>query len=545
MEGIPDESKRDNRAPRLTRVAKPAAAAASDRAELEDSFHRQSQELARQIESQRRLLEINGRLLSSLDPATVLDTIADGLKAVVRYDNLGVYRVDHEARLLRPVLARDRHAAEVLRYPIPFGRGLMNWAVSHRRPLLANDALSDPRAITIPDTPSDPEAIIVVPLIFEDEVLGALNIGRVGGEEVYFSEQDFELVQLFAGQAAIAVANARLVEELQASERRYRDLVDNSPDIVWSADADGCFIFLSDSLEPRTGWRQDQLLGRHLTEVTEGESRSTAQVAFERLRDRPNEEQRIRIELRLAGGELVPSEVTMIGRTVDGRFAGAHGSVRDLSEREQLEASLRRQAAELAASQERANLARELHDSVTQALFSMGLTIHSLEMVLDKDPEAVRLRLAELRELRTDALKEMRSLIFELRPPSVEQEGLGQALRGHATSVQNRTGLHVHVEGDLRARPRPAVEEALYRIAQEALHNVVKHANASNATVRIAREGEGVRVVVSDDGIGFDPARALDGFGLRGMRARAEQVGGSLEIESGPAGTALTLEVPR
>jgi PAS domain S-box-containing protein len=523
-----------------------AARTDADRAELEESLRRQSDELARQIESQRRLLEINARLLSTLDPAGVLDTIADGLKAVVRYDNLGVYRVDNDARVLRPVLARDRHAEEVLRYPIPFGRGLMNWAVSRRRPLLANDALKDPRAITIPDTPSDPEAIIVVPLIFEDEVLGALNIGRVGGEEVHFSQQDFELVQLFAGQAAVAVANARLVEELQASERRYRDLVDNSPDIVWSVDAEGRFVFLSDSLEPRTGWRHEQLIGRHFTEVTQGESRSVAQMAFERLRDRPEGEQRIRIELQLADGSTGSSEITMIGRVSDGRFAGAHGSVRDLSEREQLEASLRQQAAELAASEERGKLARELHDSVTQALFSMGLTIHSMELLIGKDPEAVRQRLAELRELRADALKEMRTLIFELRPPSVEQEGVVQALRGHAQSVQDRTGLDIRVEGELPVRPTLSVEEALFRIAQEALHNVVKHANASTVRITFAQEPGGISLSVTDDGVGFDPDNVpSDHLGLLGMRSRADRMGARLLVTSRRgAGSEVRVSLP-
>ncbi|MGH2446143.1 MAG: diguanylate cyclase, partial [Candidatus Limnocylindria bacterium] len=103
---------------------------------------------------------------------------------------------------------RERHAEQVSRYIIPFGRGLMGWAVEHAEPILANDALSDPRALQIPGTPEDPEAVVVVPLIADGEVLGALNVSRVGGPEVYFSPSDFELVQLFAGQAAIALRNA-------------------------------------------------------------------------------------------------------------------------------------------------------------------------------------------------------------------------------------------------------------------------------------------------------------------------------------------------
>jgi diguanylate cyclase (GGDEF)-like protein/excisionase family DNA binding protein len=167
----------------------------------------QSVELARRADSQRRLLEINERLLT-LDQAGVLETIADGLRDVVAYDNLSIYRADHTSRTMAPVLTRERHAEEVGRYVISFGQGLMGWAVEHKQPILANDALSDPRALQIPGTPEDPEAVVVVPLVAEGQVLGALNVSRVGGPEVYFSESDFELVQLFAAQASIALSNA-------------------------------------------------------------------------------------------------------------------------------------------------------------------------------------------------------------------------------------------------------------------------------------------------------------------------------------------------
>jgi diguanylate cyclase (GGDEF)-like protein/excisionase family DNA binding protein len=168
----------------------------------------QSTELRRRAESQRHLLVTNARLLGTLDQADVLETIADGLREVVHYDNLSIYRTDHVRGAMMPVLARERHAEQVSRYMIPFGRGLMGWAVEHAEPILANDALKDPRALQIPGTPPDPEAVVVVPLIADGEVLGALNVSRVGGAEVAFSESDFELVQLFAAQASIALRNA-------------------------------------------------------------------------------------------------------------------------------------------------------------------------------------------------------------------------------------------------------------------------------------------------------------------------------------------------
>ena len=168
----------------------------------------QSTELARQSQSQRRLLEINERLLSTLDQQHVLETIADGLRSVVHYDNLTIYRADHQNRIMVPVLTRERHAEQVMRYIVPFGRGLMGWAVEHLEPILANDALSDPRSAQIPGTPADPEALAIVPLVSDGEVIGSMNISRVGGPEFYFTDTDFELVKLFAGQASIALRNA-------------------------------------------------------------------------------------------------------------------------------------------------------------------------------------------------------------------------------------------------------------------------------------------------------------------------------------------------
>jgi signal transduction histidine kinase len=236
----------------------------------------------------------------------------------------------------------------------------------------------------------------------------------------------------------------------------------------------------------------------------------------------------------------------MTGSVVDGRFAGAHGSVRDISERERLERDLRAQAAELATSDERARLARALHDSVTQALFSMGLTTRSLELLLQTDPEAGRAKLAELRELQKDALAEMRTLIFELRPASLETDGLVQALRNHAAAVRARTGLEVGVDADLADRPPLPVEEALYRIGQEALHNVVKHANAERAIIRLWSGRDGLHMSITDDGTGFDPEDVPRGhLGLVGMRQRAELAGAQLTLESERgSGTRVEIHVP-
>jgi signal transduction histidine kinase len=183
---------------------------------------------------------------------------------------------------------------------------------------------------------------------------------------------------------------------------------------------------------------------------------------------------------------------------------------------------------------------------VTQALFSMGLTLRALEILLGTDAEAAREKLVELRELQKDALAEMRTLIFELRPSSLESDGLVQALRTHATAVQRRTGLAIVIDAEPIDRLSLGAEEALYRIGQEALHNVVKHANASSATIRIVRDGERIQLAVSDDGAGFDPDAVARGhLGLIGMRQRADLVGGELRVASRPGlGTTIEASVP-
>jgi signal transduction histidine kinase len=258
----------------------------------------------------------------------------------------------------------------------------------------------------------------------------------------------------------------------------------------------------------------------------------------------PHREQQANLVLRGVDGRMVPVDVRAIGITDGDAFAGIQGASRDVSDQARLETELRRQAGELAAGEERAHLARELHDSVTQALFSMTLVSRSVEMLLDRDPDAAREQMTQLRELQREALAEMRALIFELRPGNLEQDGLVRALKTHASALQGRLGLPIVVESDVEddRLPLPA-EEVLYRIAQEALHNVVKHAAARQVGVEVRRHEGGVRLRVEDDGKGFDPERVPDGhLGLAGMRARADRIGAQFSCTSQP-GDGTTIEV--
>jgi signal transduction histidine kinase len=210
------------------------------------------------------------------------------------------------------------------------------------------------------------------------------------------------------------------------------------------------------------------------------------------------------------------------------------------------------QVEELTAAEERNRLARELHDSVTQTIFSMNLTAESARILMERDPAKVGAQLDRLQELSRDALAEMRSLISHLRPQKVAEKGLVPALRRHIAERQRQDGLTValYVEGykEEGGQLAPETEDGLLRVVQEALNNVVKHAQTDQAEVRLCLKDDIVSLVIQDSGVGFDPTRVSPGashLGLTSMRERVEALGGSLEIESqAQAGTRVKAEIP-
>jgi PAS domain S-box-containing protein len=211
-------------------------------------------------------------------------------------------------------------------------------------------------------------------------------------------------------------------------------------------------------------------------------------------------------------------------------------------------ARLHERAAEAAIVQERARLARELHDSVTQSLYSLTLLAEgwrrlqaSGRLQEDDDP------LAEVGQIAQQALKEMRLLVYELRPLLLEEEGLLGALHQRLGAVERRAGIEARLLAqELIELPAP-VQECLYGIATEALNNALKHAEATKVTVHLNSEGETVVLEVVDDGVGFEPGLGArsPGMGLQTMRERAEQAGGTLLISSAPGeGTRVVVQVP-
>jgi signal transduction histidine kinase len=202
---------------------------------------------------------------------------------------------------------------------------------------------------------------------------------------------------------------------------------------------------------------------------------------------------------------------------------------------------------ELSIAEERNRLARELHDSLVQKLFGVVLAAQSAGTLLDRDSGAAREQVERLQLLAQEAVVELRSLVFQLRPAEIETEGLAAALRKHVELLRraHRRPIALGLSG--APRLRPGIDEEVFRIAQESLHNALRHARAETVDVRLEEGDRGLRLTVADDGVGFDPAdpglRARR-LGLTSMEERARALGAQLEVVSAPgAGTRISLEV--
>jgi len=247
---------------------------------------------------------------------------------------------------------------------------------------------------------------------------------------------------------------------------------------------------------------------------------------------------------------------------VDGAFEGIIESMRDVTERMRAQAALQQNterlralSAQLAevAEAERQRLARELHDQVGQQLTALGINLNIIRSQMPTETaEAVRSRIDDSLLLVEQTVERIRDVMTDLRPPVLDDYGLVAALHWYGARFARRTGIAVAVEGEeLAPRLAARVESALFHIAQEALTNVAKHARAKNVKVAVQKQNDVLRLVVADDGIGFDVMPMTEpggsrGWGLLTMTERAEAVGCHCQIESIPGhGTHVVVEVSR
>ncbi|NGN68037.1 GAF domain-containing sensor histidine kinase [Streptomyces sp. A7024] len=212
-------------------------------------------------------------------------------------------------------------------------------------------------------------------------------------------------------------------------------------------------------------------------------------------------------------------------------------------------ARLYERSRELTIAEERTRLAHELHDAVSQKLFSLRLTAQAAAALVDRDPARAKGELQQVAALAAEAADELRAAVVELRPAALDEDGLVATLATHAQVLDRAHAAKVTFASAPSVRALPASqEEAVLRVAQEALHNALRHADAEHVEVSLDRRGQGVALTVRDDGAGFDPSAVRTAgrhLGLVSMRDRAAGVGGSLTVESAPGkGTVIELEVP-
>jgi signal transduction histidine kinase len=468
---------------------------------------------------------------------------------------------------------------------LPRGRGILGVLIRDAQPLRLHDLTRDPRSVGFPPNHPPMRSFLGVPILLRGVAYGNLYLTeKEGGED--FTEEDEELTQLLASQAAVAIENARLYEAATRWLRQLESLNEVGNALVSETDLPHLLELVARRLRELVGARlvaialpaAERTLRFAAVDAEDGprellsvplDSSKTGRVLERRRSERvdsviddPEVDQEAARRLGVHTGLFVPLIVhdRAIGVIVahdkigaDQRFtdddlrlaetfASRAAVAVDLSERVARDAVRRVVAAQ---ELERRRLARELHDETGQALTSILLGLRTVEEA--KSPEQVHAAATRLRELVVDTLQDVRALAVELRPKVLDDFGLVPALERLVTTFSDKTGIAADLEAALPEERLPAeIETALYRIVQEALTNVVKHAGASRVSVLLTRGDTSVTAVVEDDGRGFEAGESSgEGVGLVGMRERVGLLEGRLAIESTEgAGTTLVAEVP-
>jgi signal transduction histidine kinase len=542
---------------------------------------------ARDVDSRiRALIDAGIGLTSELSLDAVLQKIVEAAADLTgaRYAALGV--IDRERRGLERFLTTGvdeiTHAAIG---ELPRGRGILGVLIEDAEPLRLRSIADHPRSVGFPPNHPPMHTFLGVPVMLRGVAYGNLYLTeKEGGEE--FTEADEELVQLLAAQAAVAIENARLYESATRWLRQLESLIEVSDALSTEIELDRLLHLVCERVRELVGARlvlialpqsggglriaafagdvRPDLLGTEL-----GEQSKLAHVLGRRRSERVDStiddlevDQETARRIGAATGIYVPllARDRAIGVLAahdklgpDGRFsdedlrlvetfARRAALAAELSERVARDALRRVMSAQ---ELERRRLARELHDETGQALTSVLLGLRAVEDAKSDDER--RESLTALRELAVATLQDVRRLAVELRPKALDDFGLVPALERLATTFGEQTGMVVQLEHTLGGeRLPPEVETTLYRITQEALTNVVKHARANQVSIVVTRKEGSVLVVIEDDGRGTVPDRtSSEGVGLIGMRERLELLEGRLAVESSEAGgTTIAAEVP-
>jgi signal transduction histidine kinase len=530
----------------------------------------------------RALIETGLAINSELSLDGVLQRIVEAAALVTgaQYAALGV--IDPTGTSLERFITHgiDEEARKVIG-DLPRGRGVLGALITDSQTLRLRDLAEDPRSVGFPPGHPPMKSFLGTPIVLRGVAYGNLYLTeKEGGDD--FDSDDEELITLLSAQAAVAIENARLYESATGWSRQLESLQEISSALVGELDLPRLLQLvverLRDLLDARIvaialpvpdGLRVEAIAGDEANELIHQVFTrvSKAGAVLERGRservdailDDPEVVQDVARRFGAVTGLYVPL-VTRDGpigivfahdrRGRDPRFTNAdlriaeHFGERaavavDLSRRVQRD-SLRRviEGQEL----ERRRLARELHDETGQALTSVLLGLKAVERS-DDVPTA----LAELRELVVATLQDVRRLAVELRPKALDDFGLSVALERLVQTFKEATGISVEFQSQLGEQRLPSeVETTLYRIVQESLTNVAKHAGAQRVSILLVRRPGVVSALIEDDGHGFtEDDEGRGGIGLSGMRERLALLDGRLTVESGRGtGTSLVAEVP-
>jgi PAS domain S-box-containing protein len=368
-------------------------------------------------------------------------------------------------------------------------------------------------------------------------------------------QDELRIIARAARLAGIAIERTRAEEALRAREQQYRTLIMNIPDVAWLTDREGRTVFISPHVDRIGGYTAEEIY------------RAGPAAWFGRVHPDDLPILRKHFAALFEGGEMFDLEYRMQHK--DGRWIWlrdravttyeehgvlyAYGIYTDVTDRkrvEEIRALLLNQVITVQ-EEERRRIARELHDETAQSLASLLLGLSALQE--SRTVKGARAQARELHQVATRALAEVRRLAWGLRPSVLDDLGLPAALERYASELARTRGIAVEIDtGGLGpGRLSAAIETALYRIMQEALSNVVRHAGARRVRLRLDRFGAMVSMVIADDGRGFDPDRppapatAAHGLGIHTMRERALVLNGTLTIQSAPgAGTRVSVEMP-
>ena len=467
----------------------------------------------------------------------------------------------------------------------PHGRGILGVLIHDAHNLRLHDLSEHPRSVGFPPDHPPMHTFLGVPILLRGVAYGNLYLTeKAGGGD--FTDEDEELVSLLAAQAAVAVENARLYESATSWSQQLESLNEIGGALVGELELGPLLDLVATRLRGLIGARLVAIalpagdgiriaaaVGEDMADLAafnllEGDSKTGRVLErgrserIDSLLEDPEVNQEVTRRLGASTGLYVPllSRQRPIGVLVahdkvgrDPRFTSADLRLAEqFANRAAIAVDLSRRVARDALRRvvsgqelERRRLARELHDETGQALTSILLGLRAVEEAGSADETSSAA--ARLRELVVGTLQDVRRLAVQLRPKALDDFGLVAAVEHLVQTFSEATAIRVDLEAQLGDKRLPAeVETTLYRIIQEALTNIVKHAEATRVSILLVRGSGSATVVIEDDGQGFDPAALREeGMGIIGMRERVELHEGRLTVESTPgSGATLAAEVP-